>query len=49
MAQMTEVIATDAGKRFRFETSVAPTGAPEELPPTCGGFIDRSSETAESG
>ena len=27
MAQMTEVIATDAPKRLRFEASVAPTDA----------------------
>ncbi len=45
---MTEVIATDARKRLRFETSVAPTDAPNELTPKRGGHIDRRIEAAQA-
>ncbi len=31
VAEIAEVIATDARKRLRFETSVAPTDAPKKL------------------
>ncbi len=46
---MTEEIATDARKRLRFETSVAPTEAPKELPKKCSGHIDRRIEAAQTG
>ena len=40
VAEITEVIATDARKRFQFETSVAPDVS-KELSPRCFGHIDR--------